>query len=315
MTRRVSALAALLLLAGCGNTAFPGPRAPAGPPVIGAAWTSCAEEVDEQSRMGGAEPLSLPRLPPGFEPVTVIVCAVDRQVRSDGGEDQVLVERHGTDVAALTAALRLPDEPLTDGACTMDLPGVPWFAVVDGQGRWLRPGVARDTCGKLRIEVREAVGKAALTVKATTVLRETVSAETAKSGCVQQWADMVAVVASDPVKPSPRMIEPPASAVRLCVYAVPASEQGSVKPAGTFERGGPLPEPRWSQLRTLIVASAAAPAPCTAHASRFALLITDPPTGEIYVELDGCRRLLQTPPQGGASLRQASTELITALNS
>jgi hypothetical protein len=100
--------------------------------------------------------------------------------------------------------------------------------------------------------------------------------------------------------------------VRLCLYRVPASEQGSEKPQSGFVAGGVLPAGRWAAVKRELQASRPA-APCTTPASRFALLAAHP-QGDIFVELDGCRRLLAwaTPPGDETSfevLRQASATL------
>ncbi|MFG2045415.1 hypothetical protein [Dactylosporangium sp. NPDC048998] len=304
MRWRLAAAAALALLAGCAR----GVEGPAAPAEVHDAWTSCRQQVGDPSPFSPAEPLKLPRLPRDFVPAAVVVCSVEPQQRADGGEDLVLAERRGTDVGALTEALRLPDQPMTAVSCTADLPGVPWFAVFDADGRWLRPGIARDVCGKLRIEAREAVRTLRLTVVATTVLRETVSSAAAASGCAQGWSDMVSVEAAEPSR-NVAPFDPPKSEMRLCLYRVPPAEQGSAKPAGDFERGGVLPAQRWTELRQAML-GAGAPSACTAHASRFALLRpTDDTSGEVYVELDGCHRVLLTPGSGGAALRQGDTAL------
>ncbi|MGI5238372.1 hypothetical protein [Dactylosporangium sp. CA-139066] len=309
MAGRTAAVAALalLLLAGCAR-----PAAVGGPGTAAAdvhdAWTSCAKAIDDPRSSAGASALELPRLPADFTPAGVVVCAMDLQTRADGGQDEVMAERHGSKVDGLTAALRLPDKPLTATACDLDLPGVAWFAMIDAGGRWVRPGIAHDDCGKLRIEVRDAVEHLELRTVATTVLAEMKSAAAAKAGCEQQWSDMVGTVTSNEPAPQEHPFDPPKSDVRLCVYTVPASEQGSAKPAGTFERGGPLPAATWTALRSAMLPAGPA-RPCPAHASRFALFRPAADNGgEVYVELDGCYRMLWFGPSG-AALRQGSAAI------
>ncbi|WP_432994113.1 hypothetical protein [Dactylosporangium sp. CA-233914] len=305
--RRIAPLAALLaVLAGCApKPAAEAPAAPAGPVEVRQRWTGCPADA-----RAGAEPLELPRLPADFTPAEVVVCADEPQKRADGGEDLVRVEKRGSDVEALTRALRLSDQPRTTGACTADLPGVQWFAVLDAAGRWLRPGIAADACGKLRIEARQAVQQLRLNTVSSTVLGETISSAAAASGCEQHWAELVSAVAGEPSH-TETTFDAPKGEVRLCLYRVPIQEQGTGKPAGTFERGGVLAPQRWSALREdlLKVEPAKPPAPCTTPAARFALIrATDGVGGEIYAELDGCHRLLATPPSGNA-LRQGDAAL------
>ncbi|MER7281588.1 hypothetical protein ABT369_44840 [Dactylosporangium sp. NPDC000244] len=297
---------ALLVLAACARPPT-APAPPAAPPEIHPAWVACpAGEGDPTDALG------LPRLPTGFVPAEVIVCADGLQTRDDGGEDQVRRERRGSDVAALTAALSLPSAPRTAEACDLSLVGVVWFAVLDAQGRWLRPGVAADACGKPRIEVRDALEHLTLTTVRTTVLGEMKSSAAAKSGCEQGWSDMAGAVAADSAPPT-GAADASQGPVRLCVYTVPASEQGSGKPAGDFARGGLLPEARWTALRAKLLAAGPA-VPCPAHASRFALFrAPDGVGGEVYAELDGCHRLLFTTPSGTA-LRQGSAALAAEID-
>jgi hypothetical protein len=88
---------------------------------------------------------------------------------------------------------------------------------------------------------------------------------------------------------------------------VPPAEQGSGKPGGDFERGGVLPAATWATLRAAMVPAGRA-LPCAAHASRFALFRPLDGGGEVYVELDGCHRMLYSGPSG-ESLRQGTTAL------
>ncbi|GAA4249203.1 hypothetical protein [Dactylosporangium darangshiense] len=316
MLRRTAAIAAaaLVLLTACARPADVGgpgiaSDAPLTPVEIHDAWTSCKEVIADPLRAPGDLPLGLERLPADFAPAEVVVCSIGSQQRADGAEEQVWAERRGDKVEALTAALRLPDVPRTDQPCTADLPGVPWFAVIDKAGRWLRPGVAADACGKLRLEVRRAVDELQLRTVATTVLGETKSAAAAKAGCEQRWSDMVgAVMASPPTPPAGRPFDPPQGQMRLCVYTVAPEEQGSGKPAGNFERGGPLPAATWASLRAAML-PAGPVVPCTAHASRFALFRpVDERGGEVYLELDGCHRMLFSAPSG-ETLRQGTQAL------
>jgi hypothetical protein len=307
-------VAGLALLAACAPKGGTQPGgAPSGTPEIHPAWTACPPPAGRFDPGDVTAPLGLPRLPADFTPAEVVVCASGTQTRADGGEDSVRLERRGSDVAALTRALRLPDVPFGGGVCTADLPGVPWFVVLDASGRWLRPGIAADACGKLRIEVRGAVEQLHLTTVHTTVLGETRSSASASSGCEQHWADMTGAAADEPGLAG-RAAAAPTGEMRLCLYQVPPSEQGSGKPAGDFERGGVLPAERWTALRTELLA-AGPPAPCTAHASRFALFRrTDGRDGEVYVELDGCRRILYTPVEGGTALRQGGPALAAEID-
>ncbi|WP_433075204.1 hypothetical protein ACQP1P_28780 [Dactylosporangium sp. CA-052675] len=305
---------AVLVLAACARPAAAPALPPSpSPPVTHPAWVACPPGDDDPTA-----PLGLPPLPAGFVPAGVVICADGLRTRADGGEDRVRRERRGSDVAALVAALRLPSEPRTAEACDLSLVGVVWFAVLDAAGRWLRPGVAADACGKPRIEVRDALDRLTLTTVRTTVLGETKSAAAAASGCEQRWGEMIGAVTAGSAGSAGSAApaggaDAPKGPVRLCVYTVPASEQGSGKPAGDFARGGLLPADRWTVLRAKLLA-AGPPVPCPAHAGRFAVLrAPDGAGGEVYAELDGCHRLLFSTPSGNA-LRQGSAALAAEID-
>jgi hypothetical protein len=150
-----------LLLAGCANRsespASSPPTAavalPSAPPVISQVWESC-EAADSQSDLAGVQALRLPPVPDDFRPVAAVVCRADQR-----GSKLVTVEERADDVTALLATLRLPAEAHTAEVCTDDMPYVPWLVLLDEQGRWLRPGVPADSCGKPRIEFRQAFRK------------------------------------------------------------------------------------------------------------------------------------------------------------
>lgn len=309
------ATAVVATAAGCAGRAG-APAPPSGPLTIEPAWTSCAAAVPASPGPGGpgsSDIARLPRLDDGFRPVAAVLCSSAPQRRPDGGEDLVATESRADDVTALVAALRLPDEPRSGGACTMELYLPPFFALLDAQGRWVRPGVPSDECGKVRVEVRDALQGLRLTPVSTRPVREIESSAAAAAGCTQQWADMVWVTGGrgtpDEVAVVPPGFDGPVR-VRLCVYRVPAEQQRTGKPAGDFVSGRYLSDEQWADARREI--EAAGPAgPCTTPASRFAVLHIA--AGQLYAELDGCHRLLAQTAGGGETLRKASPALLAVL--
>jgi hypothetical protein len=307
---------AAVTLAACASASGTVADSPTGTPSVQPQWTSCAADAPPPSFAAGDDALTLPRLGGDFVPTAVIVCAEEVQQRADGAQDLVATESRADDVAALVTALHLPDEQTTSEACTADLPIVPWFVLLDAQGRWIRPGVAKDGCGKVRIEVRNAIAGLRLTRVATRVLREITSAAASASGCNQTWADMVsvetkqgdatsAIVAADPF--------PPTKQVRLCVYRVPASQQGTTKPAGDFQYGVVLSMDRQASIDKSLLRAAAA-RECSAPASLFALLLAVHGSGAtVYIELDGCQRIMIDTGDGGPILAQADVSLVALL--
>ncbi len=287
-----------------------------GTPVVRSGWTSCA--VDAPLGDDGRPPhiRTLPRLGTDFAVASAVHCQLEPKQRADGGEDLVLTEGRATDVTALLAALRLPEDRTTIEACTLEMPWEPNLLLFDAQGRWIRPGLPMDTCGKPLPEIPAAVRGLRLTTVSETVVREILSAGAAASGCGQQWSDVVAAESRNPSSlPRPGKVPIPSSAaqLRLCVYRVSAEQQGTPQPAGTFEHGLIMPQQRTAAIeRTLTVLPPAKT--CSGAADRFAVLQNPAITGnEIYIELDHCRRVLTTPMDGPSILAQADNTLIALL--
>lgn len=322
MRRFGAALVALLALMAAAGCAQPGQQQP-GQQQPGAApeaevhgpWESCAAAAPDEWH--SADATELPRLPETFKPVGVVVCDVRPEHRADGGQDLVAIEGHADEIAELLAAVRLPDEPRWPGACTMELRVIPWFAFLDAEGRWVRPGVPVDGCGKIRMEVIDALTGLDLSEKSRRVVREIESAEAVAAGCAQGWADMVWVETTQPGRTwASQPIDPfPVDAtIRLCVYRVPADQQGNGKPAGDFEHGRVLTAEDRAVVADALRAAGTAE-PCSTPATRFALLRrADNVGGEVYVELDGCRRILSYANQGPPALRQADDALVELLD-
>jgi len=305
------------MLAACESTSGGTAQGPTGAPSVQPRWTSCAADAPPPSPGGGLDALNLPRLGGDFTPRAVVICAEQVDQRADGGTDLVAAESRADDITGLVAALRLPDSRPTTGACTADLPTVPWFALLDAQGRWVRPGVPMDACDKVRIEVRDALAGLRLTRVSTRVLREIESPQAAASGCGQSWANMVAVETTDG-SATPAAVSsalwPPTERIRLCVFRVPAGEQGTGKPGGDFERGGPLTPQRRAAIEKPLLAAPAA-RKCTTEASRFAVLSAADGTGAtVYVELDGCQRIMVVPVSGSSLLAQGNAALVALLD-
>jgi hypothetical protein len=297
----------------------PDPRSSTAP-QIHPRWRSCAGEPSLQPPEGQNDVVPLLRDVDSFRPVAAVMCGTEMQRRPDGGLNAIGVEDRADDVAVLVATLRLPDapEPAEDGdsparICTLEGHPRPPLVLLDSQGRWVRPEIPRDDCGKPRAEFTAALARQQWTRISTRVLREIESAEAAASGCDQRFTDMVWFTGvyppSRPADLAPLATD--AASVRLCVYRVQPSERGSEKPQGEFVSGGLLPPGRWAAVKREVQVSAEA-ATCATPASRFARLQT--PQGDIHVELDGCRRLVAPGvlPDGDIStetIRQGSTAL------
>ncbi|MEU7753768.1 hypothetical protein [Micromonospora sp. NPDC049171] len=277
-----------------------------GTPTAQTGWTSCAVNAPVGADGRPPHALTLPRLGNEFTVASAIHCQLGPKQRADGGEDLVLTEDRTTDLTALLAALRLPDDTTAIEACTTEMPWEPNLLLFDAHGYWIRPGLPVDTCGKPLAKVSEAVRALRLTTVSETVVREIVSAGAAASGCSQDWSTMAAAEArSGPVS------IPSAATLRLCVFRVPAQQQGTPQTAGTSEYGFLLPQQRRAAIeRTLALLRPAKK--CSGTADRFAVLQDATVMGgdAIYVELDHCRRVLATPVYGPSILAQADNTLI-----
>ncbi|GIE98841.1 hypothetical protein Ari01nite_63060 [Paractinoplanes rishiriensis] len=305
-------LAMVLVAAGCGGDSGAGDSTmPAEAPLVQPTWESCAAAAPSARGLDGAQDaLSMPRLDGSFQPVSAVVCGSAPVKQANGSTALVASENKATDIAAVVAALRLPDEAPTDGACTMDLPVVPWLALVDADGRWVQPGVPKDACGKPRIEFRDAFGAMRTTQVSAKPVQELESAEAAKTGCGQSWADMVWATSQMGLGRTALPVLPAAdAAARICVYTVPEDQRGTGKPAGRFASGGRLAAEKWAGAREQLTVSKDAAA-CSTPATRFAVLQVEQAT--LYVEADGCERVL-VEAGGRSSLRQGSESLGTLL--
>lgn len=161
--RPVAVVAALLaaLAGGCAR-AEAGVDSPAvdvaADPAVQERWESCEKAAPEVVNRLTPDPDAVGLAPLGdaFRPVSAVICRIGTRERPGGGTEMVAEEVRAVDLTALLPALRLPDEAPTTGPCTYELHVLPWLALLDADGRWVRPGVPVDACGKPRTEFRSA---------------------------------------------------------------------------------------------------------------------------------------------------------------
>lgn len=293
--------------------------APAASAAAHQRWTGCPAGYPgpgvQQGPLDGSA-TRLPRLGDDFSPVAVIVCVEASESRPDGGRDLVSTEYRGVDITELMAALRLPDEPANTEQCSSDPPFPRWFALLDAQGRWARPGTPKDGCGDTRPEVLDVVARLSLTVTRRHPLRELESAQAAAAGCQQLSSDRVAQF-SKPDSPGLEAQPVPftfGGPVRLCVYRVFADQ-----PAGglaDFVRGGVLPPDRWTAAQQHLQAPKPG-APCADRSTLFAQLTNaEHPfrDGYVWVQFDGCRQMLLEPPYESITLARGEPALIALMS-
>lgn len=280
-------------------------------------WQSCDQAIPWSGPRPPAADLEagvLPRLDAEFAAVAAVVCGAENQQRPDGSRWEVATEERAADVTDLVAALRLPDVARRQGLCQQDFPGVPWFVLLDASGRWVRPGVPLDDCGKYRSEVRAAVAGLALTRTASWPIQQTLSAQAAAARCGQRAGDPVQAHArvggwAKTVRP----LVDEGALLRLCVYRVPVEQRSAEEPVGDFQYGGSVPVYRSAAIDAAVRRAPRADPECAEPVSRFAILHARGKEA-VHVELDGCRRVSVTSVNAAPSLQQATATLVALLD-
>jgi hypothetical protein len=308
------ALACGLLLAGCGEapadnvavTDSDGFGANAGVPQPDCS-DEAADEVDD------AVPLS-----DDVQVTAIVRCVGSFESVPGQGEWSVITREQvtGPQMDALLTALLLPSEPRTSGFCTLELP----FPVTIGVQTTAGPAAIApptDPCGKTRSEVIEAYQALPWVEVSRARVQQERPEAAVKAGC-EQWKDMLAISATDARSGGPGPVLPPGTedaTLHVCVYRA-VYPHGWTQSANTLVDGAPigggtLTAPDGDRLRTLLDAAGPATA-CAKQHSQFAVVTANGAATRVdplYVELDGCLRLLA--PDG--SLRQADAELAALL--
>jgi hypothetical protein len=93
-------------------------------------------------------------LPTSIDVAWVLRCRIAPEV---GGGRFLFVERSDSDATALLAALRAPDQPRSNGVCPMMRVLVPYFALVQRDGRVLAPKMPVTGCGMPQTAVLQAL--------------------------------------------------------------------------------------------------------------------------------------------------------------
>lgn len=304
------------------GSAVPGPSiGPTGPAATAARDTPPRAAKQAVARVGGqavtcpTEPLvgggaDRSPLPPGFSVKTVVRCETVLRVYPGLGEWSVqLAEVADAPPAGLTrlaTELRKPSEPMPSGViCPAIAMVLPWFAVIDDHGTVVHPTLPTDKCGlPLPGAIKALSGLDFSAVDAVRVA-QTRAPESIKTGCDQQWKDMVALEGARHPKgvtgSSVGDLASSPSSVLVCLYKAGPVEGGLR--TGDLIKGVTL-----SGDAALAVASDAAitaplPPGCT-DADQFAVIGSG-----AYVELGGCNRVLTSDGRLGS----ASTSLIGEL--
>lgn len=259
-------------------------------------------------------------LPASFVPVEARLCTFEQRTDADGEwQVRVITAAHGG-LERLADALRTPSEPAGAGPCRAIGFLQPDLTLIDDAGRSVRPTFPVDECGLPLPAAQKALSALEFTTMSETKVKLTTSAAALKSGCAQDWKNMMRIYAQEPspvpaedvaAEPNSATGSAPGSApdsapdsgsgtgfgvsgsapgsvgaagpavASVCVYRVPGT--GGDRDVGTFERGGSVGV---DDVRTALTTVTAPAAACTRDASRFAVI-----GGSVYVELDGCDRV------------------------
>src|SRR5215212_2363688 len=255
--------------------------------------------------LGGANNTRRAALGPD-EPAAFVQCDVVTERVPGRGEWTMRRERQavaGTE--ALAAALRLPNLPSTGDSCLAyaDVPPELW--ALDGAGRAVLVHWPLDGCGHLRREAPTAHAAVHWGPWATRRLRQVVSQAAIDSGCVDRIKQMAAIEGPRARSAGTLGDLTRVRSVNACTYAI---DDRSATPTGAFEAGRTITGPAWQDVRGALESAPPATRGCSTLGQRFAVLTADP-GGNVYVELDGCRRVLL--PDGG--LRLATPRLLQDL--
>lgn len=309
-------LLGMILLAGCGartsavsrHTAIPTTtRSPAAhsPPRS----VACPRDLFAR-RAHVREPHG--RLPRGFRTVWVLRCRDGTERRPGRGEwGTVLTQRADTNAAALVAALRRP-APRPAGICASVFIATPYFALVDADGRAIRPTVAMDRCGHPSSRVLTALAALPFRTIAVHPVRQTRTELELTTGCPAGYKDMIAFEdAYHHPGPAGPLWPRPARRLQICLFG--HVRPGNI-PVGYLTSARIIHGPAAHRLVTTL--DTAGPArPCDAPHTRFALvaLARGEPSGVALVELDGCHRMLRPDGHTLAQLDPTTVRRIARL--
>ncbi len=295
--------AALVVLSACGSADLAPPRDAVFTVVAGA--PVCVD----RPAVHGALTSQAMRTPMGREePTRFARCRHVNQIVPGRGEWLMRTEeRADGDIAALAVALRLPD----DGGGADNCPAIgivlPEVYAVDATGRAVLVRWPLGACSQPRPEVAAALAALRWTPEATRQVRQVRTQAVIDSGCGDRVKNMAAVEGAATDRPvrggSPESLAVP-KRVWACTYAI--DEHGDT-PEGSYASGGRTTVAVWRAVVLALRTAPLAPPGCTTQGRRFTVLHS--PEGWVFIERDGCRRVLL--PDGG--LRVATPQVLQAL--
>lgn len=228
-----------------------------------------------------------------FGAVAAVTCAWDERTYPHAGRWTVLVRKaSGSDIAALVAAFDQPDQPPTNGACSLVLVvGAP-LVLVDAKGNYLVPRYPLDACGQAQEGTVQVVRDHPWQTISLRKLKQQRTARELAAHCGARAKDMLYDAQSGQnLSPGePVLNRHPDLNLHACIYrASPASLD-----AGSFVRGITLTDDQSASMRDAL--NGAGPTATCQPQRRFAYIAT--PTYDsagdadwVIVELGGCWRV------------------------
>jgi hypothetical protein len=246
-------------------------------------------------------------LPVGFTAAFAYRCSTRTSKDAQGNTWLVSVEeRADSRLAQFVTALRAPAQstsPIPNRGCAlgfMTFSEIDSVVLTDRTGHVVRPAYPTTSDG-CRYSPTSGVFAATRHLPWRIVqeirVRLYESAEAHATGCAMGWKDMItwdqkgSFISPGVSKP---VFAPRPVSVKFCVFAVKPSKDRY--PVGTFTAGGTVPVANVAKLTALIEGAPAAK-PCTLRHTRFAVVTVQPMNQDVYVELDGCHRLLTNRPE------------------
>jgi hypothetical protein len=238
-------------------------------------------------------------LPKDFHAVAIVRCISEqRAVKGDGTWVFDIAQRATANLSGLVGLLREPDQspsPNSQVACAAALLLVPAFGLVGPDGTVIRPRLPVTECGQPQPAVLAALNALSWKTETETKVTRVLTELEAATGCGPDYKYLpgFSPSLSHSAVPWSQVKHPRMSPITLvCAYRIDQSSYPA--PEGTFTTGTKLTAQQAPGVQQA-VDSASTPAsaapPCSARATRFAVLGSrdDLP---YLVELDGCRRLV-----------------------
>lgn len=302
---RAGLLVLVMALTSCGQGATAKPVPAPEPAKVFPAWKGCEAHVPPLDLVEINDRTEQGLVPDGFSPTRAVQCEEENDPETDQSRG---VELQADDIDGLLAELARPSETLGGGTCLDYLWRRPWLFLLDADGRWIIPQVPADACGHRRLTDDQPTWKRVTTWPLDLSERERLWS----IGC--QPRVLVDGILTDPAVGNEHREAIPAAQISgrvtaLCRYRIGPRLHPNMMPEGHLISPQAVTPQEGQLIRSAIISEPANR--CREVATTFVTLEGVGDMIEVAVELDGCRRMLETysadaPHRAGA----ASPELL-----